>query len=301
MSDISDLQLTLPVADKYPIVLITGDALRHDRFAMRVQAEFSNHVVAWWQVASRDQQIRKNQRSLRKSAKKARVLVSQLVTAESNGSLGRVLDSVLTRLRSKPSLQSAEQRLFGKEVDKLRNTCTVRPTRVESLESDSALSQIKSLKPYFILVFGHAICIPPLRDYTEGLVVSQSDAWTPEFEASFPVYWALYHRDLPKIASTIHFLRDGAESDIVVRSSTPCLAVDDTAESCFARQAAVGTELMCELVGNLIKNRTVRFDQHQPQASLPMNTEPTEDIRQEVERDLRRGLIKREISRKRAF
>lgn len=302
MSNKSDLQVTLPVADKYPIVLVTGDALRHVRFAMRVQSEFPNHVLGWFQVSSPDQQVMTKQGSLREFTKRARSLGSRLVTAESNGSLLRgVLDSVRARLRSRPSLRAAEQRLFGKEVERLGKTCTVRPTRVESIESESTLSQIKSLKPYFILALGPATCAPPLRACTEGLVVRQSDTWAPEYDASFLVYWALYHRDLSKIVSTIHFWRDGAESDIVVSSSTPCLAVDDTPASCFARQAAVGTELMCELVGNLIKTRAVRLDQRQPEASPTMNAEPTEDIRREVESDLRRGLIKREAARRMAF
>lgn len=177
----------------------------------------------------------------------------------------------------------------------------MRPTRVESFESESTFSRIKSLKPYFIFVFGHATSVPQLCACTEGLVVSQSDTCVPEYETSSQVYWALYHRDLSKIVSTIHFWRDGAGSDIVVNSSTPCLAVDDTPASCFVRQAAVGTELLCELVGNLIKTKTVRLDQQQPEAGPLVNAEPTEDIRREVESDLRRGLIKRETARKTSF
>ena len=135
----------------------------------------------------------------------------------------------------------------------------------------------------------------------EALVVSLDDAQTPEYESSFSVYWALYNRDLSQITSTIHLWRSSTDTDIAVRSSTPCFALDDTAESCFARAAAVGTELMCEVVESLIKTRTVSLEGYQKYASAAKNAEPTQDVRREVESYLRRGLIKHEAEKRMRF
>src|SRR4029077_5555403 len=42
--------LDLPNADHCRIVVITSGELRHDRFALRLQAEFPGLVVAWLRV-----------------------------------------------------------------------------------------------------------------------------------------------------------------------------------------------------------------------------------------------------------
>src|SRR5436190_1081043 len=44
--------LDLPSEDNYRIVVITGSELRHDRFALRLQAEFPGLVAAWLQVGA---------------------------------------------------------------------------------------------------------------------------------------------------------------------------------------------------------------------------------------------------------
>jgi len=302
MISIRDSKLTLPVAENYPIVMITGGALRHERFAMRMQAEFSDHILAWLQLATAERKVAQDQRSLHSSAKKARALLSKFLARRPDRSPPNTYaESALPQSGSKPSLHTVEQRLFGKEVEKLRETCTLRPIRVESIESEDTTSRINRLKPYFILAFCSPTCISKLRACTEGLVLSQDDARTPEYKVDSSVYWALYHRDLSKITSSIRLWPSGTDGDFVVRSSTPCFAVDDTVESCFARQAALGTELMCEVVGDLIKSRTLRLDGYRKIGGAAMNTEPTLDVRRDVESDLRRGLIQRETARKARF
>ena len=43
---------TLPVADVRDgkIVVFTGNTLRHDRFALRIQQRFGERVVAWYRI-----------------------------------------------------------------------------------------------------------------------------------------------------------------------------------------------------------------------------------------------------------
>src|SRR4051812_30217632 len=50
-AELEPIILNLPPAEVCRIVVITGQELRHDRFALRLQAEFPRLVVAWLQVA----------------------------------------------------------------------------------------------------------------------------------------------------------------------------------------------------------------------------------------------------------
>lgn len=306
----NDLTLTLPVAENYPILLITGDALRHERFAMRMHAEFPRQIVGWLQLvtshddmAEKRNQLHQERPSLRGSARRVRTMVARLLRQSPNGTrepgdLGSSADAS----RSRESLLASEKRLFGKEVERLkRNGNLLRPITVDNLESEAALARIERLNPYFILTFCNSTCIASLRKRFTGMILSQSDVSNSEFGASSSVYWALYHRDLSRIVSNIRLWHNGNDAGIVVRSSTPCLAVDDTPETCFVRESALGTELMCEVVGGLLKTRSVRLDGCQMNDAAEMDPSPAWEIRREVAGDLRKGLIKREVARKMTF
>jgi hypothetical protein len=305
----SDSNLTVPVADNCPIVLITGDALRHERFAMRMHAEFRDQIVGWLKLARPNGRLTQNQIPnnqelglLRLSAQKLRAIVATFLRQTSDAIPERArFDSPADEARAKASLETVEQRLFGKEVEILRKSDTLRPIAVDGVESEAVRSRIRNLNPYLVLAFCNQSCIAKLRTSFDGVVLSQSDVSEAECGASTSVYWALYHRDLSKIVSSIRIWQNGTDAEIVLRSSTPCFAVDDIPEACFARETAVGTELMCEVVESLLKSRTVQIDDSQRDDVTEMNALPTREIKREVASDLRRGLIKREVSRKMRF
>jgi len=296
MAKDTDSTMTLPTSEDYPILLITGNALRHERFAMRIQEEFQHHIVGWLQLGRSNIAVRQSQdrRSLRESAWKAGAFVSKVLRRSSNGT-AKFKQSGLTS-----TLREVEQKLFGKEVKTLRKTATLRPVTIDSLESEAALSRIERLKPFFVLAFCDPQYMPTLRAAFKGVILSQNDLSDSDCGTSPSVYWALYHRDLSRIVSAVHLWLPDGDTDIVVRTSTPCFAVDDIPEACFARETALGAELMGEVLANLITTRTLRFDACQ-KTCAGMNADPTNDILREVDSDLRRGLIKREVARKMKF
>src|SRR5215217_4271304 len=80
-----------------------------------------------------------------------------------------------------------------------------------------------------------------------------------------------------------------------------CLAVDDTPEACFARSVALGTELMCETVRELIQTKQARlFYQPQFTGYTYVGSIPT-DIKEDIRRDLQRGLIQRDTIKRTTF
>ena len=256
--------IDLPAADNCRIVIFTGTELRHDRFALRLQSEFPGLVAAWLQVVPASQGV---------------------------GFLRRTTPQ-----------GPVEQRLFGDEIERLRKAAYVAPTIVQNPNSIEVIASIKALDPYFILTLGGSMYSKALCCSARGLALNQHDGWCPEYRGSNTVYWALYHRDLPKVSNTIHILTDGMDSGPILRRSSACLAVDDTPESCFARSVALGTELMCETVRELIQTKRARIC-GQPQLSgyTYIFQHMTDDVMRTVETDLQRGLIRNDIARRTKF
>src|SRR4051812_25027979 len=48
--DLKHSNITLPPSDHHRIVIITNSKLRHQRYALRLQQEFGEKVVAWYQM-----------------------------------------------------------------------------------------------------------------------------------------------------------------------------------------------------------------------------------------------------------
>ncbi len=48
--ELSPERLQLPDTDNHSIVLITGNQLRHRRFALRMQQVFGEQVVGWYEL-----------------------------------------------------------------------------------------------------------------------------------------------------------------------------------------------------------------------------------------------------------
>ena len=311
--------LDLPSSDHCRIVVITNAELRHDRFALRLQAEFPGLVVAWLQVVpasprttetggSRLDKFRKLGVMLRSVlAGRPHILLSRtgrrVVIGRSRELLSRIRRRMVAKFEGEAASQRiVEQRIFGDEIEQLKKTAYLSPKTIQNPNSAETIAFVNSLEPYFILTLSGAIYGKELRDCARGLALNQHDGWCPEYRGADTIDWALYHRDLSKIANTVHILTSGMDSGPILRRSIACLAVDDTPESCFARSVALGTELMCETVRELIQTKKARIF-HQPQFTgyTYLISQMTKDIKDDIRRDLQRGLIKRDIAKRTAF
>jgi len=311
--------LDLPSSDHCRIVVITNAELRHDRFALRLQAEFPGLVVAWLQVVpasprttetggSRLDKFRKLGVMLRSVlAGGPRILLSRtgrrVVIGRSRELLSRIGRRMVAKFEGEAASQRiVEQRIFGDEIEQLKKTAYLSSKTIQNPNSAETIAFVNSLEPYFILTLSGAIYGKELRDCARGLALNQHDGWCPEYRGADTIDWALYHRDLSKIANTVHILTSGMDSGPILRRSIACLAVDDTPESCFARSVALGTELMCETVRELIQTKKARIF-HQPQFTgyTYLISQMTKDIKDDIRRDLQRGLIKRDIAKRTAF
>lgn len=309
--------LDLPNDENCRIVVITGPQLRHDRFALRLQAEFPGQVVAWLQVVvPRPAPAATSARSERHGiparirsllASRSLRVITWSIGRFARNQVGRWLLRLQQGLAStdmspSPAQDHVEQRMFGEEIARLRKVSYLTPALVEDPNSAETIAFVKSLDPYFILTLGGSIYSKELRDCARGLALNQHDGWCPEYRGSNTIDWALYHRDLPKVSNTVHILTDGMDSGPILRRSSACLAVDDTPKSCFARSVALGTELMCEVVGDLMQTRKARiFPQPQFVGYTYRGRDLTEDVRKAVRKDLQAGMIRTVLARRTSF
>jgi hypothetical protein len=73
---------------------------------------------------------------------------------------------------------------------------------------------------------------------------------------------------------------------------------NDTRESCFARVVALGTELMCEVVAEIIQSDEVTvYDQPGERGRTYLGMELTEQIRRTIDADLEAGWLQSELRR----
>jgi folate-dependent phosphoribosylglycinamide formyltransferase PurN len=318
----ADLQSeTLVLAEAYacPIVIFTGTALSHERFALRLQADFPALVVGWFQVAPK----LPNRNNSPKAWHPAKTARAKLRAMRAGGRrlftsrIGRevLLDRIQRSLSSvrehfRPVRESlivaqrrAEERLFGDEIGALKRNSYIRPKIIDDPNSDEIVDVVKSLQPYFILTLGGGVIYgKELRDCARGLALNQHEGWCPEYRGGNPIYWTLYHREFSKVASTIHILTDDMASGPILRRSIVCMAEDDTPQTCLARSIALGTELMCETVREIIATKRARIF---PQPGIGGHTYPADgpdgSMLRDVGNDLRSGLIMRDLANRQSF
>jgi hypothetical protein len=302
-AELSASTLKLPPSERCSIVVITGTELRHDRFALRLQAEFPDLVVAWLQIVRPFPTSSPTKTFSDVTTNKIRAVFSKVRTTPTRTLLSIGTNRIVARFEPRAlSQREVEDRLFGDEIRQLRNHCHLKATMMHDPNAAQTIAFVKSLEPYFLLTLGGAIYGSALCDCARGLALTQHDGWCPEYRGPDPVDWALYHRDLAKVGSTVQVLTDSMNSGPILRRSIACLAVDDTPESCFARSVALGTELMCETVRDLIQTKQARtFPQPQFTGSTHLSRHMTADIKTDVRHMLNGGFIRDDIARRQTF
>ncbi len=193
--------LDLPSSDHCRIIVITNAELRHDRFALRLQAEFPGLVVAWLQVVpasprttetggSRLDKFRKLGVMLRSVlAGGPRILLSRtgrrVVIGRSRELLSRIGRRMVAKFEGEAASQRiVEQRIFGDEIEQLKKTAYLSPKTIQNPNSAETIAFVNSLEPYFILTLSGAIYGKELRDCARGLALNQHDGWCPEYRGA---------------------------------------------------------------------------------------------------------------------
>lgn len=301
--------LVPPPADDYSIVLITGGQLRHRRFALRLQQTFPGQVIAWFELdrsAPRQGSSAGGKRGGHRNWASLWQMSRSLLVGDRLARLRRRWQDrrAQSRLQSYYAAQAqAEQRLFAAEVAGLEVYAVVpaQPIHPSEVNEPPFITRMRALDPYFLLTLGGPLYRPALLQTVRGLAINQHAGHSPDLRGSNTTEWALYHRDLDRASATVHLTTQGADAGPILRRSQPCLFPGDDANTVFARVVALGTELMIEVVQEIMAGEAIRQFPQPPQSGRTHLGAELDDILAPILRDFEQGWLPAELQRQRQF
>jgi methionyl-tRNA formyltransferase len=311
----------LPETDQHTMVIITGSELRHRRFAYRLQQEFGDRVIAWYEI---DHNIsirkpvndtRERQAGLaRQNSKLAvlnrslvnRILRNGLITAITKAGrfVFRTLNPVIADRNVNKHVADPEMALFAREIGSLKECAHLNAIKIQAqkVHHPDFIDEIKRLDPYFFLSLGGPLYNKQLLESIRGVAINQHAGHSPDLKGTKTIEWALYHRRLDLVSSTVHITCPGADSGPILRRSNPCLFPEDDPHTIFARVVALGTELMIESVREIINNKQVMiFKQPKTAGKSYLDKDYVEHISKSISRDFDAGWLRHELHRLRSF
>ncbi|MFC1584227.1 formyltransferase family protein [Fibrobacterota bacterium] len=312
----------MPETEDHSIVLITGNSLRHKRFALRLQQEFGDLVSAWFEIERKP----KSEKLVGKINVKTMLYVfmkktgsykyyffikncAYLMKRKKSINAFKIIKSVQEIMRNEHELQmyrkefkQAETRLFAKEVAKLKKAVKKEPIKISNPNSQEFLKQIRNLSPYFFLTLSGPLYKGTLLDAVRGVCINQHAGHSPDIKGTRTIEWALYRRSLEFISSTVHLTSTGADSGPILRRSQPCLLPSDDPGACFARVVALGTEMMIEVVRDIIEcKEVIVFEQPLGRGKTYLGKDMKDFIIRRIHNDHQNGWLRKEKERMREF
>lgn len=299
-------RIELPKTDSHTIALITGGELRHQRFAYRIQQEFGDLVKAWYQVgvAPRAARTTTPQGEVSRLGKAARLLLSFDPSLIRNTIEDRARNRRHRRLflERRERQRLAERELFAEEVEELAKHGHLAPIPVTDPNSAEFIESLRKLDAFFLLSLGGPLYGKRLLGSVRGVALNQHAGWSPTYKGAYTTDWALYHRDLDHLGCTVHITTSGADAGPILRRSHPCLFPDDAPEVCFTRVVALGTELMCEVVRDVISAGAAWvFEQPIDCGRTSLAAQFDAEILGRLNEDFRSGWLGKELRRVRRF
>ncbi|MEE8342091.1 MAG: formyltransferase family protein [Candidatus Neomarinimicrobiota bacterium] len=314
--DLPGQEVNLPETDNHNIVIVTGTDLRHKRFAYRLQQEFGNLVVAWFEIDNT--LISTNNQESQSDNLIKRVLSyyksENAFNFRKNGiihSLRIIFSLTIKKLNERRILsqyakyaQNNETKLFEKEINRLKKYSILNPIKIDQkkINSSEFIEKIEKINPYFFITLGGQLYGKSLLNKIRGVALNQHAGHSPNLKGAFTIEWALYQRKINFISNTIHITTTGADAGPILRRSNPCIFPTDNIHTIFARSVALGTELMIEVVKEIISNKTVIvFKQPKNFGMTFLYKEFSPSIKQSIVRDFKSNWLSRELERLRTF
>jgi folate-dependent phosphoribosylglycinamide formyltransferase PurN len=290
--------------ESFDIIIITGNQLRHKRFAYRMINEFGEQVKYWFQLEPA--KIKKKEtNTLKKERKQFGEYLKKVQKFGMRNSFAYIYRRYLVKPESYgQKISEAEEKLFGAEVKHLKKNVHLEPERIsiKDVNSTKFIARIQDIKPYFLLTLGGPLYKKRLIDGCRGAAINQHAGISPQMKGSGTTEWALYHRDLDLVGSTVHLLSTGADSGAIIKKSFPSLLGTDQLETIFLRVVALGTELMIDSVKEIMRHQKIRvFTQKDGVGRTYLHKQFTQEIYKSIQSDFRNFWLTREIHRKRDF
>jgi methionyl-tRNA formyltransferase len=271
--DIKAKTINLPENDNHHIVIITANGLKHKCFALKIQKHFPDLVIAYYEL---DSSIvvngKENEVENQLKTSKSRNIKQDLLSYYEVFGIKNTIIKIFTEIKSKlierkynKIKSDSEKNIFSSEYDMLKKYRSLEPIKIHPSEINSLeiIAAIKECDPYFILTLGGPLYSEALFNAAKGLTINQHAGHSPLYKGTRTTEWALYNRKLKYVSNTVHITASGADSGAILRRSNPCIFPSDNYGDIINRVVALGTELMIEVVEDIIKNKKITvFEQN---------------------------------------
>ena len=284
--------ITLPETDDHSIVLVTGNDFRHRRFAYRLQKEFGDLVQVWYEL---DKDIPVKYVAAGAGSKQAAKPVELAK---------RKIRDEETAKKLAESHNKSQAKLFAEEIEDLKAYARLKPVGINPKDvlTEGFKDEVLKYNPYFFLTLGGPLYRKPLLESIRGAAINQHAGHSPDFKGTNTTEWALYHRNLFCVSSTVHITITGADAGPILRRSNPCIFHKDSFTNVFARIVALGTELMIEVVQDIIKDKNIiAFEQSQTAGKTYLDQQFDKEMIESIERDFDNNWLEEELIRQHKF
>lgn len=249
--------LSFPVHHDPGIVLVTGSALHDQRTAYRLREECGDQLRAWFVVA--DPNPEPWGAGSPGGGPPVLIRVRRHLAA-GPGHLVRLARSLPRWIRERGAvrrrpreLARAEERLLAEELSTYQRRSPWSPQRLGHPVGPALDDALHAATPAVVVTTSPNLIPPEVARSWGGPILTVYPGWSPAYRGEAPVEQALFRRDLHAIGATVHLLTGTGELGPILRRSHPCLVPWDTPESCRHRVQALGTELLCEVVQELLQ------------------------------------------------
>ena len=305
-TELNEIIFDSPEHSNNKIIILTANSYRHHRFALRIQKEFPELVAAWYEY---DNSINSENNSKSNQFEKSKVNILTRIIKLSFNLLINFFTNPLIVLKAhsffyekflikkyhKDSLL-IEKDIFEFEINFLKQYCNVEKQKISynDLNSLKLFEEISSHDAYFLLSLGGPLIPKKIINSVKGFAINQHSGNSPKYKGSKTILWALFHRDIQSLSSTVHLTTSSADSGPIFRRANVCLHPDDKPQHIFFKSVALGTELMIEVVEEIMKNKKVKaYDQSKNAGTTYLSKDFKNDFLLSVIKDFKSGILKK--------
>jgi folate-dependent phosphoribosylglycinamide formyltransferase PurN len=256
--------VSLPAQLVRSVVVVTGPTLYDQRTAYRLEQECGARLTAWLMLAQ--PQEPRSERAPAEGGRGRAGLGRHLRMGPRH--LVRLTRSLPRRLRERRAwreypraLAQAERRLLAQEIEAYRRRAAITPRQLGSPDGSALEQALRAANAGVVVAASPGLIPPELARTWGGPIVTVYPGWSPTLRSPAPVEGALFRRDLGQLGASVHLLADSGEPGPILRRSHPCLVPWDSPASCHYRVLALGSELLSEVVREILdRGEVVAYD-----------------------------------------
>ena len=206
--------------NKNKILLICGNLLKHQFFALKILKNFENSRVVF---ENYPKQISKN------------------YTQDNSILIKKHFNNVI----------KSDEKLFGKTIvnnAKLLKERTLISISKGNLNSSVCLKKIQNYKPDLIILCATSIINGDLFKLYSGKIINFHAGLCQYYRGAGCNVWAIYNKEIDKIGATIHFIDENIDTGNIIIQGRPFISINDTSHTIGSKVVKIGIKLTSKVI-----------------------------------------------------